>query len=82
MNSQAQAAPLHNGRGLGVGLTTMKKTYIAPNLQVTRLEHSNAILIVSNPDVGINSQGTVNAANVDVKGSTPSYNVWDDDWSN
>ena len=60
----------------------MKKKYIAPNLQVTRLEQTRAILTVSNPNVTLGS-GSVNANEVEVKGySTPSYNVWDDDWSN
>ena len=35
----------------------------------------------STPNVGINLTGSVDAANVDVKGQDQIYDVWDDDWS-
>ena len=59
----------------------MKKTYHSPAVRVTAIETTMHILQVSNPNVTVTPQGSVNAADVEVKSSTPSYNVWDDDWS-
>ena len=38
------------------------------------------MLIADSPIVTVNPGGSVEAADVEVKG-TSSYNVWDDDWS-
>ena len=59
----------------------MKKTYNSPAVSVTAIETTKHILEISNPHVTINSEGSVDASDVEVKGSTPSYNVWNDDWS-
>ena len=58
----------------------MKKTYIIPSVQTIRVAQSLPIA-ASEFTMGIDRNSSVNAADVDVKGSTPSYNVWDDDWS-
>ena len=59
----------------------MKKTYYSPAVSVTAIETTMHILQVSNPNVTVTPQGSVNDADVEVKSSTPSHNVWNDDWS-
>ena len=60
----------------------MKKTYIIPELNITKLAVENMIAQsqTSGPKVdGVNtaSQG----AGMEVKADRNDYNVWDDDWS-
>ena len=58
----------------------MKKNYIAPELVCVRMCTHNHILTISQSTVGAH---TVNSGEeLGVKGQSPSYNVWDDDWSN
>jgi hypothetical protein len=35
----------------------------------------------SDPQVTVNTQGSVEAGSIEVKGNTQDYDVWDDDWS-
>lgn len=57
----------------------MKKTYIIPQTEVF---HTAASLpIATSPDVNINSDAEgIEASGVEVK-EQPSFNAWDDDWS-
>ncbi len=57
----------------------MKKTYIIPQTEVF---HTAASLpIAASPDVSINSDAEgIEASGVEVK-EQPSFNAWDDDWS-
>ena len=57
----------------------MKKTYINPQSQIFFWD-TTELMIASSPQVSINDNETVNAADVDVK-SSHNYDVWDDDWS-
>ena len=41
----------------------------------------NLPIAASEPAATINKNVTVDAGQVDVKGSSSSYDVWDDDWS-
>lgn len=59
-------------------MTTMKKKYIIPATSMTLVEPQ--LLIADSPAVTVNKTGSVNAEDVEVKG-TSSYNVWSDDWS-
>lgn len=80
MNFQAQAAPLHHGRGQEVGLTIMKKTYIIPQLHITEVR-CETLFAASQFDV--DTQNSVSTQYVKGESSSRSnYNVWDDDWSN
>ena len=61
----------------------MKKTYIIP--EMTAVYTAQTLLdatSTSQPKVGISrkSEDAVNAANVEVKGKSQDYDVWDDDW--
>lgn len=56
-----------------------KKAYIIPALCVTKLNVENMIA-VSGPAMSTNSASQ--DAGMEVKVDRPSYNVWDDDWSN
>ena len=57
----------------------MKKTYKMPEA-LTVLLSTNSIIATS-PDVSINTSGSVDAANVEVKESNASdVNVWDEEW--
>lgn len=56
----------------------MKKKYILPSLRLTAMV-AESLMAASDPNVVVNKNGNVEAADVDVKGS--SYNVWNDDWS-
>ena len=78
--SRVLTASLPNGRDSRVGLiTTMKKKYILPSLRMTAMV-AESLMAASDPnDVVVNKNGSVEAAEVDVKGA--SYNVWNDDWS-
>ncbi len=61
-------------------ITTMKKKYIIPSLRLTAMV-AESLMAASDPkDVVVNKSGSVEAADVEVKG-TGSYNVWNDDWS-
>ena len=57
----------------------MKKTYINP--EMTAVYTAQTLLNATSPSVTINSSGSVDAASVETKGSTQSYDVWADDWS-
>ena len=52
----------------------MKKTYIAPQLAVFRTNPAT-IIALSDPSVGINSGLSVDAGDVDVKGSGD-WDIW------
>ena len=57
----------------------MKKTYIIP--EMTAVYTAQTLLdATSQPKATINRSGNVNAANVEVKGKSQDYDVWDDDW--
>ena len=58
----------------------MQKIYIIPKMSVLQLA-AERLIADSTPNVGINLTGSVDAANVDVKGQDKIYDVWDDDWS-
>ena len=60
-------------------MTAMKKNYILPSLRLTAMV-AESLMATSDPKVIVNKDTTVDAAEVDVKG-TSSYNVWNDDWS-
>lgn len=60
----------------------MKKTYIIPEVQILRMETANIIAASDPKDVTVNRNGSVNAADVEVKGERSNYNVWNEDWSN
>ena len=55
----------------------MKKTYIAPQLAVFRTNPAT-IIALSDPSVGINSGLSVDAGDVDVKGSGD-WDIWGSD---
>ena len=59
----------------------MKKNYIAPAVNMVQISQELPIAdsATSNPEVGINRSGSVEAGSVEVKGQR--YSVWDDDWS-
>ena len=59
----------------------MKKIYNIPAVKITMLDTTHQLLSASDPNVTVNTSGSVDAEKVDVKSSTASYNVWDDDWS-
>lgn len=60
--------------------TTMKKTYIIP--EMTAVQVAQCLPIAgSDPQVTVNTQGSVEAGDAEVKGNSQSYDVWDDDWS-
>jgi len=59
----------------------MKKTYIIP--EMTAVYTAQTLLdATSQPKVGISreSEDAVKAADVEVKGNSQDYDVWDDDW--
>jgi hypothetical protein len=56
----------------------MKKTYIIPELNITKLAVENMIA-QSGPTTS--SQAALPDAHMDVKADRNDYNVWDDDWS-
>ena len=58
----------------------MKKIYINPQMSVLQLA-AERLIADSTPNVGINLTGSVDAADVEVKGQDQIYDVWDDDWS-
>ena len=72
----ALAAPLPDGRGLGVGPHNMKKIYMQPLTAVVKTTLTT--IIASSPNITINSSESVNAANVDAKYSGD-WDIWDDD---
>ena len=59
----------------------MKKTYINP--EMTAVYTAQTLLNATSPQVSISTDesASIDAANVDVKGGTQSYDVWADDWS-
>lgn len=56
----------------------MKKTYINPQTQI--FWETTELMLAASPQISINNDDSVNAADVDVK-SSHNYDVWDDDWS-
>jgi hypothetical protein len=58
--------------------TTMKKTYINPELNVLFV-HTENIMTLSTQSGYANKDGEVLVK--EQQPVTPSYNVWDDDWS-
>ena len=58
----------------------MKKIYTTPAVCITAVDTTTHLLSNSEPQVTLGS-GSVNAADVEVKDSIPSYNVWNDNWS-
>ena len=57
----------------------MKKLYISPELLIVQLTSRTTILQASDPDVGINGSGSVDAASVDTK-EFSSKSIWDEEW--
>lgn len=57
----------------------MKKTYQKPTMAINFVETQT--LISASPNVTVNSAQSVDAASVDVKSNSNSYDVWSDDWS-
>jgi len=58
----------------------MKKTYQKPTMAINFVE-TQTLISTSTPNVSINSSQSVDAASVEVKGNSTSYDVWSDDWS-
>ena len=56
----------------------MKKTYIAPELLVVRL--TQMAVLASSPDVGIDSDDSVDAGAVEVRSVISNKSVWDEEW--
>lgn len=56
-------------------IRTMKKTYIAPVLDVELADMTESILTVSKPNLGIGN-GTVDAAEVEVK--EDAWDIWEE----
>lgn len=56
----------------------MKKTYIVPTLDITKL-YVEAMIATSGPTV--NDGSADQEAGMDVKSDRGSYDVWDVDWS-
>ncbi len=57
----------------------MKKTYITPETLTVALGTCQ-MMAASNPDVTINSLGSVNAGEVGTKEAVSDVNVWDEEW--
>ena len=57
----------------------MKKTYITPETLTVALGTCQ-MMAASNPDVTINSLGSVNAGQVGSKEAVSDVNVWDEEW--
>ena len=76
------AAPSLHGRAPQAGRvsTTMKKTYIIPQTEVFHTAASLPIATSDPNDVTIDTNSSIEASRVDVK-EQPSFNAWDDDWS-
>ena len=58
----------------------MKKTYLQPTLQVVHVNVTSIIAVSGEPDVGLNSDRTIDAGNIEVKGHGLGKTVWDDQW--
>ena len=61
----------------------MKKTYQIPEITVTKIV---AEQMIAESQLGLNSDAANSLSSDDIlvkgeRGSTSSYNVWDDDWS-
>lgn len=59
----------------------MKKVYSAPKLLCIELHATNMIALSLDGSESITSSN-MSDYEQNVKGNSPSYNVWDDDWSN
>ncbi|MBO7138248.1 MAG: hypothetical protein J6V92_07270 [Bacteroidaceae bacterium] len=57
----------------------MKKTYFSPESLVVRVAPFS-VLTVSNPNVTINTEDTIDAGSVQTKEATSDTNIWDDEW--
>ena len=57
---------------------TMKKIYIIPVLTITEISVEN---MVAQSGPQLSGQAADSQYGMDVKSSSHSYNVWDDDWS-
>lgn len=57
----------------------MKKIYISPESLVVRVAPFS-VLTVSNPNVTINTEDTIDAGSVQTKEATSDTNIWDDEW--
>ena len=58
----------------------MKKTYIIPQTEVFHTAASLPIATSDPNDVTIDTNSSIEASGVEVK-EQPSFNAWDDDWS-
>ena len=47
---------------------------------ISMIETEN-LFATSDPNVGIDSTGSVDADKLEVKGNSQNYDVWSDDWS-
>ena len=56
----------------------MKKTYISPEMLIEWAESQSEILVTSDPFLGIDSDGYVDAGDVDVKEDFTDFE--DDEW--
>lgn len=62
--------------------TTMRKTYITPKALITHMQPNGALLQDSMHLGGtVQDRNSIGFAKENNQSSTPSYNVWDDDWS-
>lgn len=57
----------------------MKKTYISPESLAVRVVPFS-VLTVSNPNVTINTEGTIDAESVQTKEANSDNNIWDNEW--
>ncbi len=58
----------------------MKKTYIIPKAFTLEV-NTTTMISTSDPKVGINRNGSVDAGNVETKGYNPKQkNIWDEQW--
>ena len=58
----------------------MKKTYIIPEMTAVYTAQTLLQAASQKPKATINRSGSVKAADVEVKGNSQDYDVWDDDW--
>ena len=61
--------------------TTMKKTYIIPDMSVVQTQHGKPIAGSVTSDNGIGYGGVDDGGNIDPDVKANHYSVWDDDWS-
>ena len=58
----------------------MKKIYIAPSLVTVKIAPLSSVLIVSNPDLALDPNESVDAGLVETKGYISNKNIWEEEW--